>query len=273
MNKSPLGLITPYPNKYSPELLFAIPRQDSRNSLGLSSEKLPFMGYDVWRAYELSWLNSKGKPVAAIGEFIIPCESSNIVESKSLKLYLNSMNQTRFSDMASVEQSITQDLNRIVNAKVNVRLKPVASHKELDVAKPPGICIDDIDIDVTCYQPSPHFLKPDRNEIISETLHSELFKSNCPVTSQPDWGTVVINYRGSAIDHAGLLAYLISFRSHEGFHEDCTERIYLDLRERCAMQSLRISINFLRRGGIEINPVRFCTTNQTNFYLPRFIRQ
>lgn len=273
MNKNPLGLITSYPTQYAPELLFAIPRQDNRNMLGLSSQKLPFMGYDVWRAYELSWLNSKGKPIAAVGIFIVPCDSPNIVESKSLKLYLNSMNQTRFSDMAAVEKLISQDLSRLVMANVEVRIMPAASHKELDVAEPPGTCIDDIDIDVTCYQPSPHFLKSDNNEIVSETLHSELFRSNCPVTSQPDWGTVVINYRGGAIDHAGLLAYLVSFRLHEGFHEDCTEQIFLNLSERCAMQSLDISINFLRRGGIEINPVRFSISNQPHLCLPRFQRQ
>jgi len=273
MKKNPLGLITSYPNKYAPELLFAIPRQDNRSSLGISSENLPFIGYDLWRAYELSWLNSRGKPIAAIGEFTIPCESPNIVESKSLKLYLNSMNQTQFTDMTTVEKLVAYDLSRLVNTKVNVRLMPVTSHKELEVVEPPGICIDDLDIDVTCYQPSPHFLKSDENRIISETLYSEVFRSNCPVTFQPDWGTVVINYRGGAIDHAGLLAYLVSFRTHEGFHEDCTEHIFRDLSAHCSMQNLQISINFLRRGGIEINPIRFSATQQTNSRLARFIRQ
>lgn len=273
MTKNPLGLFTSYSSKYAPDLLFAIPRQNNRKRLGLSSERLPFSGYDVWRAYELSWLNSRGKPVAAIGVFIVPCESPNIVESKSLKLYLNSMNQTQFSDMATVEQLITRDLSRIVNANVSVRLMPVTMHRELVVAEPAGICIDHADIDISSYQPSAQFLKSNKNEIVSETLYSELFRSNCPVTSQPDWGTVIINYRGAAIDHAGLLAYLVSFRSHEGFHEDCTEQIYLDLSDRCPVESLRVSINFLRRGGIEINPVRVHAASHPVFYLPRFLRQ
>lgn len=273
MNKNPLGLITSYPIQYAPELLFAIPRQDNRNILGLSSQKLPFMGYDVWRAYELSWLNPRGKPVAAIGVFIVPCDSLNIIESKSLKLYLNSLNQTRFSNRETVEKLISQDLSRLVKSNVDVRLMPAASYQELEVAEPPGTCIDDIDVDLTCYQPSPHFLKHDGNEVVSETLNSELFRSNCPVTSQPDWGTVVISYRGIAINHASLLAYLVSFRLHEGFHEDCTEQIYLDLSECCDLQRLQVSINFLRRGGIEINPVRFSTSNQAHLYRPRFLRQ
>lgn len=273
MNNNPLGLTTSYPDKYSPELLFAIPRQSNRKILGINSEKLPFSGYDVWRAYELSWINSRGKPVAAVGTFTIPCESPSIVESKSLKLYLNSINQTRFSDMATVQELISGDLSRLVDADVIVRLMPVASLKEWDVAEPAGICIDHAELDVATYKPAPHLLKSDSSEITSETLYSNLFRSNCPVTSQPDWGTVVINYCGGAIDHAGLLAYLVSYRSHEGFHEDCTEQIYLDLIERCALQSLRISINFLRRGGIEINPVRFCAASQTSLYVPRFTRQ
>ncbi len=273
MNTNPLGLITSYPNKYSPELLFAIPRQSNRKILGLNSEKLPFSGYDVWRAYELSWLNSRGKPVAAVGILTIPCESRNIVESKSLKLYLNSMNQTRFPDMATVEKLISHDLSQLVDADVIVHLVPVVSLKELDVAEPAGICIDHADVDVAIYEPAPHLLKSERNRIVSETLYSNLFRSNCPVTGQPDWGTVVIDYCGGAIDHAALLGYLVSYRSHEGFHEDCTEQIYLDLIERCAVQSLRLSINFLRRGGIEINPVRFFAASQTSFYMPRFTRQ
>ncbi len=273
MSRNPLGLSTSYSNKYEPDLLFAIPRQDNRKSLGLSSERLPFSGYDVWRAYELSWLNSRGKPVAAIGEFIVPCESKNIVESKSLKLYLNSMNQTQFSDITFVEQLIKGDLSRIVNADVNVRLIPVARHRALDVAEPEGICIDHADIEISSYQPSPHSLLSSRRKIVSETLYSELFRSNCPVTSQPDWGTVVISYRGSAIDRAGLLAYLVSYRLHEGFHEDCTEQIYLDIIARCTVESLRVSINFLRRGGIEINPVRLSSATAPDLCFPRFIRQ
>lgn len=273
MSKNPLGLITSYANHYAPDLLFAIPRQDNRKNLGLSSERLPFSGYDVWRAYEISWLNSKGKPVAAIGEFIVPCESQSIVESKSLKLYLNSINQAQFSDITTVEQLIKRDLSRIVNADVSVRLLPVAGHRELDVTEPEGICIDDADIDISSYQLSPQFLKSNSGEIVSETLYSELFRSNCPVTSQPDWGTVVVNYHGRAIDHAGLLAYLVSYRSHEGFHEDCTEQIYLDIIAQCAVEYLRVSINFLRRGGIEINPVRIRDASQPDLYLPRYKRQ
>ncbi|MES3006378.1 MAG: NADPH-dependent 7-cyano-7-deazaguanine reductase QueF [Pseudomonadota bacterium] len=274
MTTNPLGLPTSYPSRYAPELLFAIPRTINRNNLGFDAEKLPFLGFDVWRAYEISWLNLRGKPVVAIGEFVVPCDSPNIVESKSLKLYLNSLNQTQFFDIAAVKKLLTDDLSRVAGSTIAVRLFPANHYDELKVTLPLGRCLDDLDIQVNCYTPTPQHLKVDANCIISETLYSELFRSNCPVTGQPDWGTIVISYHGPAIDHRGLLAYLVSFRAHEGFHEDCVEHVFRDISTNCATESLQVSINFLRRGGLEINPIRFSNTYPSSLpSLERFVRQ
>ena len=268
---NPLGQITAYPSAYDAGLLFPIPRTQSRAELGIS-EPLPFRGYDAWRAYELSWLDSHGKPVVAIGEFLFPVTSVNLVESKSFKLYLNSLNQERFDSFSAVEELVARDLGAVAQCPVLVKLWGLReAGTALEV--PQGHCLDTLDIAPTLYTPEPQLLSTDQRGLLTETLYSDLFRSNCPVTSQPDWGTVVIRYTGQGIDHASLLRYLISFRNHEGFHEECAERIFRDLQVHCAPQSLSVAINFLRRGGLEINPVRSTDPTQIEFPAGRYSRQ
>jgi 7-cyano-7-deazaguanine reductase len=273
MVKNPLGQSTEYPSHYDPKLLFPIPRIDNRQRLGVDAQSLPFKGYDAWRAYEISWLSPKGKPVQAIGEFIVPADSTYMVESKSLKLYLNSLNQTELKSMGEAQESIARDLSHITAANVLVQLFELDSASLVPITLPAGICLDDLDIEAREYSPSPDLLSSDASRRVEESLYSNVFRSNCPVTQQPDWGTVEISYKGAMIDHAALLRYLVSFRQHEGFHEDCAEQIYLDIAQRCEPTALNVSINFLRRGGIEINPVRGNGLIDVDFPAPRFARQ
>lgn len=274
MSNNPLGKSTAYPDQYDAGLLFPIPRIHNREKLGLEDNALPFRGYDAWRAYELSWLNPQGKPVCAVGEFIIPVDSPNIIESKSLKLYLNSLNQTRLNDMNEVRTLLTTDLSAIAGAHVLIQLAAVTGDNGFQLSEPEGICLDDLDIAIDTYQPDANLLQcADGKQWVAETLHSDLFRSNCPVTSQPDWGTVVLSYTGNAINHSDLLRYLVSYRHHEGFHEDCVEQIFRDVMARCAPTTLSVAINFLRRGGLEINPVRSNRLQEIEFPANRFIRQ
>lgn len=273
MNEIPLGRATQYPAAYDPNLLFSIARQSNRESLGIASSQLPFRGYDLWRAYEISWLDTQGKPVVATGEFIVPANTPNIIESKSFKLYLNSFNQTRFESSEQVQSTLMKDLAQAAGGAVVVQLAPLSQHEGFAISNPPGICLDNLDVTIDTYKPSPSLLKTKAGKSVEETLYSDLFKSNCPVTSQPDWGTVVIQYKGPAIAHTTLLQYLISFREHEGFHEDCTEKVFCDLKKHCQPQSLSVMIHFLRRGGLEINPVRSMDPVQVDFPANRFVRQ
>lgn len=273
MNEIPLGRATEYPTTYNPKLLFSIPRLDNRERLGITGTHLPFRGYDLWRAYEISWLNNKGKPVVATGEFIVPANSLNIIESKSLKLYLNSLNQTRFDDFERAASVISADLSLAAGKPVIVQLSPLAKSDGFSLSTPAGVCLDSLDVEIDVYTPTPSLLQVKRDTVIEETLYSDLFKSNCPVTAQPDWGTVVIHYKGPAIAHENLLRYLVSFREHEGFHEDCTEQVFLDIHKYCQPESLSVMIHFLRRGGLEINPVRSMAPVQVDFPANRFVRQ
>lgn len=273
MTDIPLGRHTQYPDSYDPGLLFPIARSENREKLSLAPHDLPFRGYDSWRAYELSWLDERGKPVVATGEFIVPSNSTFMTESKSLKLYLNSLNQMRFSSADEVQRIISQDLSSAVQSPVIVYLYNVEDERNFPVSKPSGECIDEFEVAIDCYLPNPEFIKIDAALQVTETLYSNLFRSHCPVTSQPDWGTVVISYHGAAIDRAGLLQYLISFRTHEGFHEDCAEKIFTDILRNADPQSLSVSMNFLRRGGLEINPVRTNAPLDVDFPGPRYMRQ
>lgn len=274
-NENPLGQVTEYRSYYSPELLFPIDRKTSRALLGIGS--LAFSGVDIWTAYELSWLNAKGKPVVAVGEFSFPCHSEFMVESKSFKLYLNSFNQTRFSSIDEVKQHFLKDLSELVKASVVVDLyllnqfsaNPLSLNK-IDLVK--GICLDDIDLDVSQYHPVPEFLIADQSEMVEEVLYSHLLKTNCPVTGQPDWATVVIEYSGRKINHDNLLAYIISFREHQDFHEHCVERIFCDIQTRCKPQTLTVYARYTRRGGLDINPYR-STDNTYKVKTGRLIRQ
>lgn len=269
---SPLGKSSEYISTYTPSLLFPIPRAAKWAELGLSAETLPYKGVDFWNCFELSWLLPSGKPVVAIGEFSIPADSPNIIESKSFKLYLNSLNQTAFADTQSLEATLRTDLSFAAGKPVNVRIRSLADIEAEGVMALPGVCIDDLDINVSSYEhPRPELLRCDDSRVVEESVHSHLLKSNCPVTSQPDWGSVVVEYRGAALDHANLLEYIVSFRQHSDFHEQCVERIFLDLQRLLKPEKLTVYARYVRRGGLDINPYR--STENTQFLNVRLARQ
>lgn len=269
---SPLGKSSEYVSTYTPSLLFPIPRAAKWAELGLSADTLPYKGVDFWNCFELSWLLPSGKPVVAIGEFSIPADSPNIIESKSFKLYLNSLNQTPFADRATLEATLRQDLSAAAGKPVGVRIRSLGEVEAQGVVALPGICIDELDISVDRYErPRPELLRCDDSQVVEESVHSHLLKSNCPVTSQPDWGSVVVEYRGAALDHASLLAYLVSFRQHSDFHEQCVERIFLDLQRLLKPEKLTVYARYVRRGGLDINPYR--STETADFANQRLVRQ
>ena len=268
IKQSPLGQGTRYVNRYDPALLYPIARDLNWQARGVDRSSLPFRGVDIWNAYELSWLDSRGKPVVRLAEFRIPASSTHIIESKSFKLYLNSYNLTRFGSESEVAAHLREDLTRAAGAPVAVRL--IRPDAQLAVEQLEGRCIDDLEIDVEHYSPAPELLRVG-NEVVSETLVSHLLKSNCPVTGQPDWGSVQIRYRGKQIDRKGLLAYLISYREHGDFHEQCVENIFMDIWQRCRPQKLSVYARYVRRGGLDINPYRSSMVEEpTN---PRLARQ
>ncbi|WP_409302531.1 NADPH-dependent 7-cyano-7-deazaguanine reductase QueF [Pseudomonas sp. KCJK8993] len=269
---SPLGKSSEYISTYTPSLLFPIPRAAKWAELGLSAETLPYQGVDFWNCFELSWLLPSGKPVVAIGEFSIPADSPNIIESKSFKLYLNSLNQTPFADRATLEATLRKDLSAAAGKPVTVHVRSLGEVEAQGLVALPGVCIDDLDISVDSYEhPRPELLRCDSSRVVEESLHSHLLKSNCPVTSQPDWGSVVVQYRGAALDHASLLAYLVSFRQHSDFHEQCVERIFLDLQRLLQPEKLTVYARYVRRGGLDINPYR--STETADFANHRLVRQ
>lgn len=254
---SPLGRPVAYRDTYAPELLFPIDRQLKRDELGIAANALPFIGADLWNAYELSWLNPRGKPVVALGHIEVPADSPRLVESKSLKLYLNAFNQTRFDSAEAVAATVRADLSAAVGAAVNVAVFPLSASTVRSFGLPDGVCLDELDIEIDTYQPTPEFLRTGcRSRVVEETLYSHLLKSNCLVTGQPDWGMVAVRYRGAPIDRAGLLRYIVSFRSHNEFHEQCVERMFCDIMARCAPQALLVWARYTRRGGLDINPWR-----------------
>jgi 7-cyano-7-deazaguanine reductase len=252
----PLGKATVYTSEYDPDLLCPVPRRLKRDEIGIGRD-LPFSGFDLWNAYELSWLTPKGKPVVAMGEFRVPCESENLIESKSFKLYLNSLNQTRFESFEQVRLVLAEDLSRAAGASVDVRLMECEGAAG-GIATLPGRCIDDLDIEVSGYRLDPSLLEEAANSggIVEEALHSHLLKSNCLVTGQPDWGSVLIRYKGPQIAPEPLLRYIISFRRHNEFHEQCVERIFADLMRACRPEKLTVYARYTRRGGLDINPFR-----------------
>ncbi len=255
IDASPLGQKTAYISRYDANLLFPIARSESRKALGISSD-LSFYGYDIWTGYELSWLNSKGKPVIAVAEFKIPCDSPCIIESKSFKLYLNSFNQTKFSSMDDVKNTLLKDLSAVAGGEVGVDLQRLSNSNLLVDVTYDALCLDELDIDVDAYHPDPSLLTADASEEVAEVLCSHLLKSNCPVTGQPDWATLFVEYSGAKIDHENLLRYVISFREHQDFHEHCVERIFVDLLRTCKPSRLSVYARYTRRGGLDINPFR-----------------
>jgi 7-cyano-7-deazaguanine reductase len=253
---SPLGKNSAYQTQYAPELLFPIPRQQKRDELGLTGT-LPFFGVDIWNAYELSWLNMRGKPQVAIATFTVPADSPNIVESKSFKLYLNSFNQTRLANTDALLALLRDDLSTAFGAPVHAVLTLPDDFDKLDMGEQDGLLIDRLDIEVDNYRPSPELLTAKHGEApVEETLVSHLLKSNCLVTGQPDWGSVQIRYAGPQIDQEGLLRYLIGFREHNEFHEQCVERIFTDILRQCKPSKLAVYARYTRRGGLDINPWR-----------------
>lgn len=254
LHAAPLGKPSSYLDQYQPDLLFTIPRHINREALGIQGT-LPFQGNDIWNAYEVSWLNAKGKPIVAAAEFIIPCESSHLIESKSFKLYLNSFNNTSFDSWETVQKLLMHDISKAVNASVMVKLIPLAKASQQIDCCFQGNCLDDLDIVCDTYLTQPQFLKT-VNEDITETLYSDLLKSNCLVTGQPDWGSIQISYSGKKIDHEGLLKYIVSFRNHHEFHEQCVEKMFIDILTQCAPEKLFVYARYTRRGGIDINPYR-----------------
>jgi 7-cyano-7-deazaguanine reductase len=255
-NLSPLGKSTAYRSDYAPELLFPIPRQPKRDELQLRGT-LPFFGVDIWNAYELSWLNLRGKPQVAIARITVPADSPNIVESKSLKLYLNSFNQTRLANADALLALLRQDLARGFGAPVQIALTTQDAFSTLQMGELDGLLLDRLDVEIEHNTPAPQLLKAARDEApVEEILVSHLFKSNCLVTGQPDWASVQIQYAGPQIDQESLLRYLISFRQHNEFHEQCVERIFVDILRQCAPQQLAVYARYTRRGGLDINPWR-----------------
>jgi 7-cyano-7-deazaguanine reductase len=293
----PLGKDVSYPKGYDASLLFPMPRIDARRTLGLAglpgeattASVLPFQGFDLWNAYELSWLNAKGLPKVALLRLKVPCTSPNIVESKSFKLYLNSFNQTRFETVHHVFDLLRKDLALALGAEIELELVGADQFSNETITEFDGVDLDKLDVEIDCYQPDAALLKLKgdasktavasgtaeikaalnaSNAIgtkaqpkiahtsISETVFSRLLKSNCPVTDQPDWACIQIQYTGPAIDHASLLKYIVSYRMHNGFHEHCVEKIFIDILKQCAPTTLSVYARYTRRGGLDINPWR-----------------
>ena len=249
-----LGKEAPHSPRYNPGHLYPVSRLDGRREIGIG-ESLPFQGADIWNAYEISWLNNKGRPEVAIGRFLFPCGTVNLIESKSLKLYLNSLNMERFDSRALVRSTIAADLSSAAGGPVAVNLTPADRFDRTAIDSPSGRCLDNLDIAMRVYRVDPETLTATGPQL-EETLFSNLLRTNCPVTGQPDWGTVVVQYSGRRIDPEGLLEYIVSFREHTGFHENCVERIFTDITRQCTPDRLFVQAQFTRRGGLDINPWR-----------------
>ena len=278
--QSQLGKASAYASQYDASLLYPMPRAPKRAELGIADgASLPFMGVDVWTAYELSWLNARGKPQVALATLTLPADSPNIIESKSMKLYLNSLNNTQLAGQdhgfSAAHDLLAHDLSDAAGARVAVQIMPLyavdnttnnptdhASNPLADkIARFEGVSLDRLDIECTRYEPAPDLLRcvdsrSGDEPMIEETLHSDLLKSNCLVTGQPDWGSVQISYLGAPIDQAGLLQYIVSLRNHNEFHEQCVERLFMDIWQRCAPTRLSVYARYTRRGGLDINPYR-----------------
>lgn len=262
MQQSPrmvLGQQVDFSPTYDPRQLCPVPRQLGRQAAGIGECPSFTSGEDIWNMYELSWLEESGKPAVAMAEIRVPWNTPCLIESKSLKLYCNSFNMTVFSDPDSVAQIMSRDLSLAAGGEVRVNIIPANRFAEAVLVEPQGHCLDDANLSTASYQPNPELLTMG-SQYVRERVFSRLFRSLCPVTAQPDWATVTISYAGPVIEPAGLLAYLVSFREHQGFHEACVERIHADISARCQPQELEVSARFTRRGGLDINPVRSTST-------------
>jgi 7-cyano-7-deazaguanine reductase len=270
--KNPLGERSEYSDRYDPSQLFAIERAAARTALGIESSSLPFDGHDLWNCYEISWLAPDGKPVAAIGELLVPAASPRLVESKSLKLYLNSFNNSTFESPASVVTSVESDLSKLLGAAVKFSLSISSDWNDAKLSgKFAGNSIDAFSL------PS---LSADSNLTLRSksstghfSLYSHLLRTLCPVTGQPDWGSVLIEYVGREIEGDSLLAYIVSLRNHQGFHEECCEKIFLKIISDCRPEKLALACHFTRRGGIDINPLRTTPGFRHSLGFRRGVRQ
>ena len=254
-----LGQATQYPDQYDPSLLFPIPRAENRAKLGFKdSQALPFVGVDIWNAFELSWLNKKGKPQIALAEFQIPANSPNMIESKSFKLYLNSLNNTHFEDENQLRELLIKDLSAVAGGKITTRIQTTEASAKKGMQEMSGVLLDRLDIEVDPNLPAdPNLLGVNESfGPIEQCLVSHLLKSNCPVTGQPDWASVQIRYQGRPILEEGLLRYLIGFRQLGEFHEHCVETIFTDIKRQCKPEKLSVYARYTRRGGLDINPFR-----------------
>ena len=252
-----LGQKTEYASQYDRTLLQPVPRALNRDGLGITQNQPFTIGADIWTAYEISWLNEKGLPQVAIADIYLDYQSQNLIESKSFKLYLNSFNQSKFADFKAVQQTMQRDLSECAQGDVKVRLNPVAVYDSQKIDHLQGDCIDQQDIEITSYEFNADWLKDCvSDEIVEEKLVSHLLKSNCLITNQPDWGTLHIHYIGKKIDHEKLLRYVVSFRQHNEFHEQCVERIFCDLMHYAKPEKLTVYARYTRRGGLDINPFR-----------------
>lgn len=270
----PLGKETKYSDIYDKDLLVGIPRKLAREPIGLFGN-MPFNGGDFWNCYELSWLNQKGKPEVRIMQFFVPFDSENIVESKSIKLYLNSYNGTKFVDESEVLAALKDDLDSITESNTSVVIKSLNEFLEEGLVTFDGICLDELDIEANEYSVNSDLLKlADEHEVVEEKIYSNLLKSNCWVTNQPDWAALQIEYLGRKIDHESLLKYIISFRDHRELHEQCVEHIFHDIMERCEPMELTVFAKYTRRGGVDINPYRTTKSfKSTVFNKSRDVRQ
>ncbi len=251
----PLGRPVDYSDKYAPELLCPIPRADSRARLALSDDP-PFHGSDIWNAWELTWLETTGRPSVATAEIIVPADSPNIIESKSLKLYLNSFAMSTFSSSSEVARTVAQDLSACTGKQTTVFVSPVQDTEARRVSRLAGYCLDSLPVTCSKWDVDASLLQADENTIVVEDLHTHLLRSLCPVTSQPDIGSLQVGYRGPKIDPASLLRYVVSYRQHSDFHEACVERMFIDILSRCEPETLSIQARYQRRGGLDINPFR-----------------
>jgi len=272
MDKNPLGTPVDFPTRYDPELLYAIPRWASRSLLDID-KKVPLHGFDIWHAYELSWVDEKGKPQVAVGELYFDARSENLVESKSLKLYLNSLNNEAFPDSDSFAERVARDLKAVTNSEVAVQVRPLGDSSLNRISVPPGKCIDDQGLAEAELQPDAGLLRTTGGQSKRSALYSNLFRSNCPITGQPDWATVMVQYSGPTIEEQGLLSYLCSYRQHAGYHEECAEMIFRDLMLSCEPENLIVGMNFNRRGGLDINPFRSNRPISPDDLNYRFVRQ
>ncbi len=266
---SSLGREVAYPSQYDPTLLFPIPRLAARREIGVDPVSLPFVGHDRWHAWELSWLDRRGKPRVAVATIAVPCTSPNLIESKSFKLYLNSLNSTRFDDDEQARQRMAGDLSACAGAVVQVQfgVPPLVETAE-------GESLDALEIAIDRYgPPAPELLSANDGQVVTETLSSALLKSNCPVTGQPDWASVSVRYHGPRIDREGLLRYLVSYREHAEFHEQCVERIFSEVTRQCRPLWLEVEARYTRRGGLDINPWRASPGIEQPAQVVREVRQ